>query len=187
MRSLECYFGINPARCFANRDKNPNNSPLVAKQFITCQVSRRVMYCDVIRNRLWRYQQNVNTASETRNRCVRTVFLSLAMSSLCCVRNEKIYELSWRTVSIIHSREFILMLTCWTNSRMTLAWPHEQFGTLANTLCLFCTTITVSMAVADGLTLGARTVANITPRGIYQEFPGIMLVVFVGRFPKTVF
>ena len=30
-------------------------------------------HCDVIRNRLWRYQQNENRASETRGRCIKLV------------------------------------------------------------------------------------------------------------------
>ena len=57
-------------------------------------------YCDVINNRLWRHQQNVNLASEARGRCVKNVFSSF-LSSLCRVRNKIMYEFSWRTVSAL--------------------------------------------------------------------------------------
>ena len=57
-----------------------------------------VIHCDAISIRLWRHQQNENRASETRGRCEKVVVLSSFMYSLCHVRNEIIYVLSWRTV-----------------------------------------------------------------------------------------
>ena len=54
--------------------------------------------CDVINNRLWRHQQNVNPASEARVDVWRLSFLSSFLSSLCRVRNKIMYVLSWRTV-----------------------------------------------------------------------------------------
>ena len=60
---------------------------------IASQLSR---YCDIIKNRLWRHQQNEDRASETRG---RSSFLSPFMDSLCRVRNKIMYVLSWRAVS----------------------------------------------------------------------------------------
>ena len=45
-------------------------------------------HCDVISNRLWRYQQNETRVVETRGRCVKIVVLSSFMDSLCRVRNK---------------------------------------------------------------------------------------------------
>ena len=69
----------------------------ISVNVIASELSR---YCDVIRNRLWRHQWNEDWASETRGRCVKIVFLSSFMDSLCHVRNEIMYVLSWRTVSV---------------------------------------------------------------------------------------
>ena len=60
-------------------------------------------YFDVIGNRLWRHQQNVNRASERRGRCVKIMDLSSFMDSLCRVRNKIMYVLSWRTVYALTS------------------------------------------------------------------------------------
>ena len=58
-------------------------------------------HCDVINNRLWRYQQNENCARETRGRCEKIVVLSSLIDSLCRVRNRIMYVLSWWTVSAL--------------------------------------------------------------------------------------
>ena len=59
-------------------------------------------HCDVISNWLWCHQQNENWASETQGRCVQiVVFNRHFMDSLCRVRNELMYILSWRTVSAL--------------------------------------------------------------------------------------
>ena len=55
-------------------------------------------HCDVIANRLWRHQQNIKRASETRDDVWRSSFLSSFMDSLCRVRNRIMYVLLWRTV-----------------------------------------------------------------------------------------
>ena len=55
-------------------------------------------HCDVIRTRLWRHQQNVDWASEPRDGVWGSSFLSSFMGSLCRVRNELMYVLSWQTV-----------------------------------------------------------------------------------------
>ena len=57
--------------------------------------------CDVINNRLWRDQQNVNLASEARGRCMKIVVFIVILSSLCRVRNEIMYVLEWRTISAL--------------------------------------------------------------------------------------
>ena len=63
-------------------------------------VSQLSGHCDVVRNRLWRHQQNENRASETR-RCGKVVVLLSFMDDLCRVRNKIMYVLSWRTVSAL--------------------------------------------------------------------------------------
>ena len=67
---------------------------------ITCDVfvSQLSGHRDVIANRLWRHQQNVKRASETRGLCVKILVLASFMDSLCRVRNKIMYVLLWRTV-----------------------------------------------------------------------------------------
>ena len=67
---------------------------------ISCHVfaSQLSGHYDVIANRLWRHQQNVKRASETRDDVWRSSFLASFMDSLCRVRNKIIYVLLWRTV-----------------------------------------------------------------------------------------
>ena len=55
-------------------------------------------HCDVIADRLWRHQQNVKRASETRGLCVEILVLASFMDSLCRVRTKTMYVLLWRTV-----------------------------------------------------------------------------------------
>ena len=67
---------------------------------ITCHVlsSQLSGHCDVIANQLWRHQQNVKRASETRGWCVKILILAPFVDSLCHVRNKIMYVLLWRTV-----------------------------------------------------------------------------------------
>ena len=67
---------------------------------ITCHVfaSQLSGHCDVIANRLWRHQQNVKLASETRGWYVKILVLASFMDSLCRKRNKIVYVLLWRTV-----------------------------------------------------------------------------------------
>ena len=62
-------------------------------------------YCDVINNRLWRHQQNVNLASEARGWCVKIV------------------------VSIV-----IFFATPAIDTKITLSWALKQFVTRVPTL-----------------------------------------------------
>ena len=78
--------------------KSISNESDITNHVIASQLSG---YCDVIRNRLWRHQQNENRASVTWGRCVKTVVLSSFMPSLCHVRNKIMYVISWRTVSAL--------------------------------------------------------------------------------------
>ena len=55
-------------------------------------------HCDVVNNRLWRHQQNVNWASATLCRCMKTIGFIVIMDSLCRVRNKIMHVLSWRNV-----------------------------------------------------------------------------------------
>ena len=54
-------------------------------------------YCDVISNRLWRHQQNVNRVRHGAD-VWRSSFLSSFIDSLCRARNKMMHVLSWRTV-----------------------------------------------------------------------------------------
>ena len=67
---------------------------------ITCHVfaSQLPSHCDVIANPLWRHQQNVKRARETRGWCVKILVLASFMDSLCRVRNKIMYVHLWRTV-----------------------------------------------------------------------------------------
>ena len=92
-------------------------------------------HCEVISNRLWRHQQNVNRASETRRRRVKIVVLSLFMDSSCRLRNKIIYALSWRTVYALTRVLFfgVYFHRCCTtrtiNANITLSRAHKQFTT----------------------------------------------------------
>ena len=96
-------------------------------------------HCDVICNRLWPHQQNGNWGSETRERCVKIVVLSLFMDSFCRVRNKIMYVLLWRM--------FLRSLGCYfgvyfpsceatreINNKITLSWALKQFVTRVHTL-----------------------------------------------------
>ena len=96
---------------------------------ITCHVfaSQLSGHCDVIANRLWRHQQNVLRASETRGWCVKILVLGSFMDSLCRVRNKMMYVLLWRTVSGSLECYFgVYYPRCFTtreiNAKITLSW-----------------------------------------------------------------
>ena len=85
--------------------------------------------CDVISNRLWRHQQNVNRAGETRVRCMKS-FLSSFMDPLCRVRNKILYVLSWLTVYAFSRVLFGINLShcCTTReiyTKIALSWAHK--------------------------------------------------------------
>ena len=92
-------------------------SHVIASQLSGC--------CDVINNRLWRHQQNINPASEARVDVWSSSFLSSLLSPLCRVRNIIMYVLSWRTVSA---------LTPEISTKMILSRALKQFGTRVHTL-----------------------------------------------------
>ena len=98
-------------------------------------------HCDVIRNRLWRHQQYVNRASETRGLCVKTVILSSFMDSLCCVGSRIMYALtSWAVYALTRLRVLFwclfpsLLCNLGINTKITLSWAHRQFATQIHTL-----------------------------------------------------
>ena len=95
--------------------------------------------CDTISNRLWRHQQNENRASETRRRYAKIVVLSSFMDSLCSVRNEIMYVLSWRTFSV-HTQVllFCYFPRCFASREINtkITWALTQFVTRVHTL--FC-------------------------------------------------
>ena len=100
--------------------------------------SKLSRYCDVIRNRLWRHQWNEDRASETRGWCVKNVFLSSFMDSLCHV-NKIMYVLSWRTVSAPLECYFCVYFprcsaTREMNTKIILSWALKHFVTRVHTL-----------------------------------------------------
>ena len=61
--------------------------------------SRQCRVIVAISNRLWRHLHNVIRASEKQCRCVKIVVFVVISGSVCRVRNNKMYVLSWRIVS----------------------------------------------------------------------------------------
>ena len=55
-------------------------------------------HCDIINNQLWCHLQNENRANETQGRCVKIMFLSSFMDSVCRIRNKIMYVILWLTV-----------------------------------------------------------------------------------------
>ena len=91
-------------------------------------------YCDVINNRLWRHQQNVDPVSEARGRCVKIVVFIIILSSLCRVKNKIMYVLSSQTVSALTRVLFCrLFPSCFAtreiNNKITPSWALKQFVT----------------------------------------------------------
>ena len=66
-------------------------------------------HCDVISKRLWCRQQNVNWANEARGDVWRSLFLSSIIDSLCRVRNEIMFVLSWRNAYARASVSFVFI------------------------------------------------------------------------------
>ena len=97
-------------------------------------------HCDVIADWLWRHQQNIKRASETRGLCVKILVLASFMDSLCRVRNEIMYVLLWRTVYALTQVLFwclfpsSVILVFIINTKITLSWAHKQFATRVHTL-----------------------------------------------------
>ena len=125
-------------------------------------------HCDVISNRLWRHQPNVNRASETRGRCVKIVALTSFLDSLC-LRNEILYILSWRTVYALRECYFGVYLPCWfvtreMNTKITLSWAHKQFATRVQSLFYICSCNTCFH------TDGSGTTKQCTIFALFQHF-----------------
>ena len=95
-------------------------------------VSQLSSHCDIIKNRLWRQQQNEDRASETQGQCVKIVILSSFMDSLCYIRNK---------IVCMYSRDalFLCLLKCnfdiyLINTKITLSWVLKQLVTRVRTL-----------------------------------------------------
>ena len=98
-----------------------------------CVAQSILMPSPALHNQLWRHQ---NRPNEALCRCVKVVFLSF-MGSSCRIRNEMMYVLPWRTVSV--ERYFGVYLPhCFAsreiNTKITLSWVHKQVACLAHTL-----------------------------------------------------
>ena len=89
---------------------------------IASQLSR---YCDIIRNRLWRHQQNEDRASKARGRCVKVVVFIFIYGFVMSYKK-------WNNVCIL------VPTCCFTtrelNKKVTLSWAQRQFLTRVHTL-----------------------------------------------------
>ena len=108
MRISIVYLNLTIPAKVLNNEKNivltrPWISPwikLISNELdITCPVlaSQLSGHCGVIANRLWRHQQLVERARETRGWWVKIHVLASCMDLLCRVRNKIMYVLLWRT------------------------------------------------------------------------------------------
>ena len=101
---------------------------------ITCHVlsSQLSGHCDIIANQLWRHQQSVKRASETRGWCVKILVLKPFMDSLCHVRNKIMSVHLWRTVYALTWVLFWCLFLI--NTKITLLWAYKQLPTRVHTL-----------------------------------------------------
>ena len=88
-------------------------------------------HCDVISNRLWRHQQNVNWASETRGRCMQIAVSSSFMDSLCHVENIVLYVLSrWTVYAVTRAQSMekhrLVVNTFIPTHRLTIHWTNNH-------------------------------------------------------------
>ena len=95
-------------------------------------VSQLSGHCDVISNRLWRHQQNEIRAGGTRERCVTIAVLLSFMDSLCRVRNEMMYVLSWQTVSALTP---VLLWCLFYSLLCNTGNKHQNTVSCVNTIC----------------------------------------------------
>ena len=84
-------------------------------------------HCDVIGNRLWRYQQNVNRTSETQCRCVKIIIFIIIYGLLFHVRNWGMYVFSWWMVYALLTWVLFQCLF-YINTKITLLWAHKPFA-----------------------------------------------------------
>ena len=91
---------------------------------------------------LWRHQQNVSWASETRRRCVKIVIFIVIYGFLmsCEKYNDMIYVLSWSTVYVLTQMFFWGSFPSWLcnsgkkNTIINLSWGHKQLATRVHIL-----------------------------------------------------
>ena len=102
-------------------------------------VSQLSGHCDVISKRLWRNQQNVSQASETRVKKVWKLFLSSFMDSFCRVRNKRMYVRMYDE-RLMHSPECYFgvyfprcCVTRAISTKINLLCAHKQFDTRVHT------------------------------------------------------
>ena len=145
--------------------------------------SRLSGYCDVINNRLWRHQQNINLASEPRGRCVKIVVLIVILSSLCRVRNKIMHVLSWRTVSAL-TRVLILCSfpPLHQNNPLVRAETVRHSSTYINTLPSCCTIVLCEFPNLDVNTLWPRQMAAIIQTTFLNAFSWIKIFKFRWKF-----
>ena len=94
--------------------------------------------CDVIDNRLWRHQQNINRESGKRRQCMRIAVFIVIDWFVCRVRNKIIHVLEWRTVYVLTPVLFGVYFII--NIKLTLSWAQKQFVTQEHVLfSMFCT------------------------------------------------
>ena len=100
-------------------------------------VSQLSGHRDVISNRLWRLQQNVNRTSETRDRPVKTaVFIGICGFVMSCKKWNMVCTLVTNCLCV-HSSVilvFIPLVPREINIKITLSWAHKRFATPVHSL-----------------------------------------------------
>ena len=137
--------------------KSISNDLYIIIHVITSQLSG---HCDVLSNRLWRHQQNVNRAKERRGRCVKIIVLSSVMVPLCRVKNEVMYVLSWRTNSALTRVLFWCLSIIILNAKITFSWAQKQFATRIHILLSAVTELSSLVLKAVVQQLNMKTVKH---------------------------
>ena len=95
-------------------------------------------HCDVISNRLWRHQQNVKWAKESRGRRVKILVFNVIYGFIMSCKKNNVCTLVTNRLcahsSVILVFISIVAATREINTKITLSWAHKQFATRVNTL-----------------------------------------------------
>ena len=112
---------------------------------ITCHVfaSQLSGHCDIIANRLWRHQQNVKRASETRGWHAKILVFSVVYGFVVLCKKYSC-ELFMRSLECYFGDYFPgCCATREINTKITLSWAHKQFATWVHTLFYIYSCISV--------------------------------------------
>ena len=121
---------------------SPWIKPIFNELDITCHVfaSQLSGHCDVIANRLWRHQQNVKRASETRGWHANIlVFIVIDGFVMSC---KKWNNVCTTVTNCLCAHSSVILVLCFPrccatrekNTKITLSRAHIQFATRVHTL-----------------------------------------------------